>query len=444
MKLSPWNLKANLRALTQRPPQQIAFIDGLRAISVFFVLLFHCFFLPSRALAPHYFSQFLETVPWWLTWVWHGDKGVDTFFVISGFLVGSILMKEDRQTSQVNLKKFYLRRIFRIWPAYWLLLALYLLGDPTHIHYLWASLLFVNNFISSEHFIAPWTWSITVEMQFYLLFPPFYVLVLRRSRHKFTWLIGLFIAANVIMLLITAANPDFYRIPLYKHFFNLESGTALAFADAIYLNLYTRAGPFILGLILALLWTNHRPAIDTFLKRYPSLPNALLALGFFLIIMNSFLPYHNPRSALYDVHRPWLNFLIIVFNRNLFSLGVALVMWSCLFPRGLAIYLAKLLSHRWLLPFANTSYSIYLFHLPILIVAAWLTYAPLTAPSALKNISLENLLNYPQQILLAMIGFLLSFGFAAVVYVLLEKPLIEMGHRLTSPIHSQRKNSAQK
>ena len=76
-------------------------LDGLRAIAVMAVLFYHLQF------------------PWALG----GYFGVETFILISGYLITSLLLEDYRANGRINLKKFWLRRIRRLWPALWLLLA---------------------------------------------------------------------------------------------------------------------------------------------------------------------------------------------------------------------------------------------------------------------------------------------------------------------------------
>src|SRR2546421_12834986 len=82
-------------------------LDGLRAISILAVIWYH---VP-------------ELRPIWAT----GFLGVHLFFVISGFLITTLLLREKAATGSISLKKFYIRRTLRIFPAYYLTLGLFLL-----------------------------------------------------------------------------------------------------------------------------------------------------------------------------------------------------------------------------------------------------------------------------------------------------------------------------
>lgn len=110
--------------------------------------------------------------------------GVDIFFMISGFLITYILLAEKESSGTIDLKKFYIRRILRIWPLYYFLIAItpfliWQLGEKPP-HYL-STLLLYNNFhaITTQQWIYPFAhfWSICVEEHFYLFWPLLLVLV---------------------------------------------------------------------------------------------------------------------------------------------------------------------------------------------------------------------------------------------------------------------------
>lgn len=105
--------------------------------------------------------------------------GVDIFFLISGFLITYILIKEKDKIGHISLKKFYMRRILRIWPLYFFLIAIapflvkWIDSTPTP-DYL-STIFFYNNFhaIKTEAWVFPFAhfWSICIEEHFYILWP---------------------------------------------------------------------------------------------------------------------------------------------------------------------------------------------------------------------------------------------------------------------------------
>jgi peptidoglycan/LPS O-acetylase OafA/YrhL len=96
---------------------------------------------------------------------------VDVFFVISGFIISHILMREHKATGRLDLKHFYLRRAIRLFPAYYVALGLYGVLDPLPLKNVWANLLYVNNFLPIEQQFMGWAWSLAIEEQFYIVFP---------------------------------------------------------------------------------------------------------------------------------------------------------------------------------------------------------------------------------------------------------------------------------
>jgi peptidoglycan/LPS O-acetylase OafA/YrhL len=136
-------------------------LDGLRALSIMGVVWLH-----SAADA--------------FQWVVlrRGFLGVDFFFIISGFLIVTLLLRERRQTGTVSLKNFYLRRSLRILPVYWLMLALALcvatfkpgMTSALIKHDLPYAFLYVSNLVPMFSFLSI-TWSLSTEEQFYLIVP---------------------------------------------------------------------------------------------------------------------------------------------------------------------------------------------------------------------------------------------------------------------------------
>lgn len=119
-------------------------LDVLRAVAVFLVLCRH-----------------IDTPLFYGGWI-----GVDLFFVLSGFLVSGLLFREYQKTGSVNVKRFLIRRGFKIYPSFWVMLAVTLLvfGFDSYRH-LFAELTFTQNFFGG---LWNHTWSLAVEEHFYV------------------------------------------------------------------------------------------------------------------------------------------------------------------------------------------------------------------------------------------------------------------------------------
>ena len=178
-------LKTNYKKLPYKPE-----IDGLRALAIFLVFGYHIF--ENETLTLYGFTPFSG-----------GFIGVDIFFVISGYLITLIIINEYKM-KQFNFFSFMFRRIRRIVPAllllsfFILLLGIFLLLPMNLIDisysFLSLSVFFSNfyfflsgkNYSALEQFPQPFihSWSLSVEWQFYLLFPFFLLFILKKIKEK--------------------------------------------------------------------------------------------------------------------------------------------------------------------------------------------------------------------------------------------------------------------
>ncbi len=115
-----------------------------------------------------------------------GWAGVDLFFVLSGFLVGRLVLSEIRQFGRLDVKSFFVRRIFKLWPTLYFFLAVFLIWEP------WRVFFFQTAFHLQNYFrppVATHLWSLAVEEHFYLVFAFLGPLALSRTRSPscFAW-----------------------------------------------------------------------------------------------------------------------------------------------------------------------------------------------------------------------------------------------------------------
>lgn len=220
-------------------------LDGVRAWCVLLVMFDH---LKAGG----------HTVSWL-----NGHLGVDIFFIISGFLITTLLLREKLFSGTVNFKAFYLRRFFRIVPVYAIVLLLYIaiLQSPAQA-LRWQQLkaglpyflTFMNEFaLEPRHgSVFMHTWSLGVEEKFYLLWPLLIVVVARTARAR----------AMLFALLLTvlAIVPFFGHGYLARAYFGLLAGCIMAWTLA----------------------SRHAPRVFAALHRLPaSAALAILMLGFY-------------------------------------------------------------------------------------------------------------------------------------------------------------------
>lgn len=160
------------QASTARLPS----LDGLRGIAVLVVILSHA---ANSENAPAWLATLCRAVP--------GFLGVQIFFVISGFIITHLMLREYGSTGKLNLRNFWLRRAFRILPPVLLLLLViqllhasqWLVASSTSQ---WASILFVRNHLQGESWFNGHLWSLSVEEQFYLIWPVFVLWTLTHNK----------------------------------------------------------------------------------------------------------------------------------------------------------------------------------------------------------------------------------------------------------------------
>ena len=210
---------------------RIAGLDGLRAFSIAFVLVGHLsgtrnFHLPALAVST------LKAVPL-------ASMGVRVFFVISGFLITSLLMEEERRTGTVSLTRFYFRRTLRIFPPYYLYIGTILLAQAAAFLVLrpgdvWHALTYTTNYHRDRSWYLGHAWSLAVEEQFYILWP-FLYRTLRQGRAR-KLLVAYILSAPVWRLAVAYLLPG-QQLGIGETFFTtadaLASGCLLALARPV-------------------------------------------------------------------------------------------------------------------------------------------------------------------------------------------------------------------
>ena len=346
-------------------------IDGLRAIAVISVILYHA------QITIFDFETFKG-----------GFIGVDIFFVISGYLITSIILKELIATGSFSFKHFYERRIRRIIPVLlfvmlaslpfgWMLLLtdnfidfsksiLYSIGFSSNLYFWYTG----QEYAAESGLLKPFlhTWSLSVEEQYYILFPIFLLIIFRYFRK---YLIHFLIFGFILSLLLadygSKNHPsiNFYSLP-------------------------TRGWELLVGSILAYFETMRNQSSDN-KKMIMIMPG----LGM-ILILHSIIFFHDQ-----------------MFHPSFYTLspilGVSFIIW---FARKEEL-ITKILSTKFFVKIGLISYSLYIWHYPVF------------AFDRISEFSKDNIF---RELSLGMIIFILSFF----TYYFIEQPFRNKINRFKS------------
>ena len=351
-------------------------LDGVRGVAILLVLAWH--YLPCQIRADAntplaYVSQALR-----LTW-----SGVDLFFVLSGFLITGILL--DNRAAPNYFRVFYVRRMFRIFPLYYLLLAGFLCASKLPIAEPAASWLFSDPLpfwsyaTFSQNILMGWrgtfgphwlgvTWSLAVEEQFYLFVP---ALVYLLPRGKLTCVLAVLALAAP---LLRVAFPGF----------------------AAYCNTPWRSDSLMAGALLAVLV--RQPSAFALIQRHPQ---AVLIL--FLTLLAGAAVMTGRRDGFGAFNHFWL--------AGLYS---AFVLIAYTFPRSL---IGVVLRQGVLVWLGQRSYGVYMFHQAV----SGFVHGALRAD--------KPEIHTASDLSVTLIAFLTTLILAEFSYRLIEAPMIRLGHR---------------
>ncbi len=335
------------------------FLDGLRAVAVLGVLIYHL----NRA------------------WLPGGFLGVDIFFVLSGYLITMLLLTEHRETGRIHLPTFWSRRIRRLLPALLVLLVVMAVlidvgGDPLAMGQARGDLLSTLFYFANWHFITSGqsyfaqflavspdrhTWSLAIEEQFYLFWPIVVAAVLTRFRMRTLTTVAATVAIISALWMVRVFDPA-------------DPSRAYYGTDA-------RVFEILIGALLAIGLASRLRGQLALLGRWLAPVGLLILLGAFALLTddNSFY-YHG--------------------GAVLISLAAAALIAGL--EAGSAV--DKLLARRPLVAVGLVSYGLYLWHFPIIIFV---------------NERLGPTSGWP----LALLATALTFGATVISYFVVEKPI---------------------
>lgn len=328
--------------------------------------------------------------------------GMDMFFVLSGFLIGSILLRSIETSGSQHVRRFYLRRVFRTFPSYYLVLTFLVVTTAltaNQRHNLPFEYTYLTNYRSNHphDVVMPWGWSLALEEQFYLAVPVLFFTLQRIEGD----------AGRLAVLIALWSSTFFTRLALYLHPFGF--GSSAVFVD-MYIRTHTRCDTLVAGIILAYVHNRWSVPIAHWLENPRSRAMlALPSLGCLWILMN---PLLFGDKAIYIV--------------QVFSWGTLTSLmyfgWVLLILHGGDGWVRRALSASVFRRIATLGYGVYLVHIPI-------CYA-LILPFA-RTLVQEG--RWPMAIVWPVSLFSLiaaSLAVSYVLHVLVEKPSLRLRDRL--------------
>lgn len=354
-------------------------LDGLRGVAIVGVMVFH-------AGAPFLKGGFI---------------GVDIFFVLSGFLITSLLVSEFNRCGTVNLKNFYIRRMLRLAPALIVLLLVlclasffFLSSQEANSNYIDSliALAYLSNWARAFSIHPPYllghTWSLSIEEQFYIIWPVLLLIVLRlfKTRH------------SVVMFAIAVAIVSWvFRIYLHANGATVER---------LYYGLDTRVDALMVGCALGVaLASGHL----TSGSRKEALSRVLVVIA--PVSVACLLVF----STVADHHAPYM------YQYGFFSIELltAILIMDVLLNDNSMI--RRLLGMKWLVWIGTLSYGLYLWHYPIYKLMFVFGFRGVAVVIA---------------------GSLTTFALTVFSYYLIEKPILKLKKRFSHVMSDDRVRSA--
>ncbi|MEO5563223.1 MAG: acyltransferase, partial [Chitinophagaceae bacterium] len=297
-------------------------LDGLRGIAILLVIFHHNFdFIPG--------SQF-------------GYVGVDLFFVLSGFLITDILLK-TRDTKNF-IQKFYIRRVLRIFPLYYLILFAFFLFVPfiSQLQYqynyyhdnqsmTWFHMinwLYIFNQRPSDSMIFGHFWSLSVEEQFYILWP--FLILLCRNLRKLTVAIYIILGIGIML-----------RFASWLQWGGNYTGFSFQYM--------THYDGLCIGSLIAIWKFDNSPAL---IKKFIRFLFAVTGISFLVFILAKTFFTGLPHFMLFGYTNVAIIFGLIVISATSMNFN----------------YAKRLLENNALRYFGKISYGLYIFHWPIFLV----------------------------------------------------------------------------
>lgn len=413
-----WNFKNNLKSLTYKNKYPI--LDVLKTYATIYVTVYHYqtyWILFNKEESSIYIHQKFSNSILYKVFE-NGDLGVDIFSFISGFLIYNNLLqiyKENNNTFNFkNYMIFIFKRLIRLLPSYLIAILLWIIIPPLNLstvpnqstnckNWIWTNLLFVNNIYSTNTPCLPVSWSLALDLQFYLLSPLIFILMLKFKN-------GYIIPIILILLNIIVT------ITLFV--FNQNEYWDDIGGDLIYNKIYTRSGPYFVGMVLYHFMENQNQFIKikninnfkidnhiyVFLKNYKVRYFLNIIFAILFLTIGFLYPHGNKKLSLIT------NILFIGFSRIIYVLSISYYVYII----NLDFFDSsdKIISSYLCTIFSKLSYNIFLLHFIGLILVMFIKY----------DENMNSLKTFLILLTASFIGLLSCLILSLFIYLFIEKP----------------------
>lgn len=392
--LNKMNIKEYCFSIFHKKDNEYENLNGIRAISILFVVVFHAWVTAKPILPgdPNPLRLFLGSL----------SSGVDFFFLLSGFLIYGGLFREHEKNGKLEIKKFFIKRSLRIFPAFYFALAILYYSKSQQLaklesvqidnaqilsliaetkirmEYVWVDIFYLSDFF--PHYLYNGGWSLSIEEHFYLVLP--------------------FLCSVFLFRVNIGVRFIFYLLGFLTAFLLRMKLAFPANLDAAY-HFHARFDSILAGMVVYEIF-HHFPLNAERAEKYKGRILSLLILGIAIVI---------------SVHQidPGTSWALVV-RPVMLSFGFGILMYFSFYPG----FLKRFFSLGVFRPFARLGYTAYLWHIFAIPVAAKKILPLLQATPTVWMFLLTSLY-------LILVTFLISWFF----FLLIEEPFLMLKDKLT-------------